>query len=48
MDAITFYDLNPMLFHPAGKDASDNDLIIAFYLHSPTTQYPGNDALQLD
>ena len=48
LDAITFDDLDPMFFHPAGKNTSDNDLIIAFYFHGPATQYPGNDAFQLD
>jgi hypothetical protein len=37
-----------MLFHPAGENTSDDDLIITFYFHGPATQYPGNDALQLD
>jgi hypothetical protein len=48
LDAITFYYLDPVFFHSAGKNTSYNDLIIAFYFHRPATQYPGNDAFQLD
>lgn len=48
LNAVTFYDLNPVLLHAAGENTSDNDLIIAFDFHSPATQYPGNNALQLD
>ena len=48
LNTITFYDLNPVLFHAAGKNTSDNDLIIAFYFHGPATQYPGDNAFQLD
>lgn len=48
LDAITFYDLDPVLFHPTGKNTSDRDLIVAFYFHGSATQYPGDDAFQLD
>lgn len=36
LDAISFDDFNPMLFHPTGEYAPDDDLVIAFYLHGPT------------
>ena len=36
LDPISFDDLDPVLFHPPGENASDDDLIIAFYFHGAT------------
>lgn len=40
LNAITFYHLNPVLFHAAGKHSPDHHIIIAFNLHGPPAQDP--------
>ena len=42
-DSITFYHLNPILFHPSRKNTPDNDIIVTFDFHDPAPQNPDNN-----
>ena len=37
LDPIPFYDSDPILFHPAGKNAPHNYIVVAFDFHASTT-----------
>lgn len=45
---VSLYNLDPVFLHAAGKDARDNDVIIALNLHGPPAHNPGHQAFQLD
>lgn len=45
---VSLYNLDPVFFHAAGKDACDNDVIIALNLHGPPAHNPGHQAFQLN
>ena len=45
---IALYNLNPVFFHAAGKDAGNYHVIIALNFHGPSAHDPGHQAFKFD
>ena len=48
LDSIALYNLNPVFFHPTGKDAGNYYVVLALNFHGPSAHYPGHQAFQFN